>query len=452
MELVQGKDYIVSYKNNINVGTANVVIEGQGNYTGKIEKRFQIAAVSENEITVDAGTNPVYSGNVVKPTITVRWGEKILTDGIDYDIRNTAGFNNISSGSASVDIVLKGNYSGTKIASYTIGMISSGGLTVDLENYSYNYSGNAYLPNVIVKNGNNILRKDSDYTVSYSNNIHAGTATVTVSFIGNYTGIITKNFEINKATINSLFLSSSSFNYSGNEIRPQVIVKDAAGATVGEDNYNVKYINNKNVGTATVIVEGTGDYNGSLTAKYIIVPVLENKNITMYLQQKHKIKVKSSDLVTYKSSRAKIAKDNKKGVVTAKKSGVTIIQIKTGGKNFNVKVKVENPRLSQKRANVFAGDKVVLKVNGGTGKVKWSSSNSKVATVKNGKVTAKKIGKAIINAKKNGKVLSCKIVVKKSAMNRKSVSTIAGEKIKLCVKGISGKPRCHPQILKWRQG
>ena len=54
-------------------------------------------------------------------------------------------------------------------------------------------------------------------------------------------------------------------------------------------------------------------------------------------------------------------------------------------------------------------------VTGKSKKVTWSSSNSKVASVKSGKVTAKKVGTATITVKANGKSARCKIVVKKKS-------------------------------------
>ena len=50
------------------------------------------------------------------------------------------------------------------------------------------YSGTAKEPAVVVKDGEQTLTKDQDYTVSYSNNINAGenTAVATVTGIGNY--------------------------------------------------------------------------------------------------------------------------------------------------------------------------------------------------------------------------------------------------------------------------
>lgn len=55
-------------------------------------------------------------------------------------------------------------------------------------------------------------------------------------------------------------------------------------------------------------------------------------------------------------------------------------------------------------------------------KIKWSSSNKKVASVKNGVVKAKKIGKATIKAKYKGKTYKCKVTVKKNAKPLKAKS------------------------------
>ena len=69
-------------------------------------------------------------------------------------------------------------------------------IEVKLKTASYIYDGEEKKPEVEVNDGNTILTKDKDYTLRYSNNINIGTATVTIEGKGNYTGIITKEFEI----------------------------------------------------------------------------------------------------------------------------------------------------------------------------------------------------------------------------------------------------------------
>lgn|GEM_PF-4829840 len=74
--------------------------------------------------------------------------------------------------------------------------------TVTLDKSEFVYDGTAKEPVVTVKNAaGSTLVKDTDYTVRYSNNINAGTATVTIQGKGSYTGIKTMNFAINKAAV-----------------------------------------------------------------------------------------------------------------------------------------------------------------------------------------------------------------------------------------------------------
>ena len=73
--------------------------------------------------------------------------------------------------------------------------------TISIEDIaSVTYTGSAKKPNVTVKDGEKVLTLNTDYTVSYTNNVNAGTATVTITGKGNYTGSVSKNFTINKAS------------------------------------------------------------------------------------------------------------------------------------------------------------------------------------------------------------------------------------------------------------
>ena len=61
---------------------------------------------------------------------------------------------------------------------------------------SYSYSGSAKTPSVTVKLSGTTLKKNTDYTVSYDNNVNIGTATVTIKGTGKYTGTVKKSFKI----------------------------------------------------------------------------------------------------------------------------------------------------------------------------------------------------------------------------------------------------------------
>ena len=70
------------------------------------------------------------------------------------------------------------------------------GAIVKLYAESYSYDGTAKKPGVIVKDGENLLVENTDYTVTYSNNVYIGTAQVTITGIGVYDGTVTKTFKI----------------------------------------------------------------------------------------------------------------------------------------------------------------------------------------------------------------------------------------------------------------
>ena len=86
--------------------------------------------------------------------------------------------------------------------------------------------------------------------------------------------------------------------------------------------------------------------------------------------------------------------------------------IALGVANQNVSA-ASKAKLNKKSASVYMDKKIQLKVKHAKGKVKWSTSKSSVAVVnKKGKVTAKKMGKAVITAKVGKKKLKCKVNVK----------------------------------------
>ena len=67
---------------------------------------------------------------------------------------------------------------------------------VSLSQTSYVYDGKAKKPTITVKDGTAILQEGTDYTVTYNNNINAGTAKVTIIGKGIYKGTVTKKFTI----------------------------------------------------------------------------------------------------------------------------------------------------------------------------------------------------------------------------------------------------------------
>lgn len=131
------------------------------------------------------------------------------------------------------------------------------------------YSGSPLTPAVTVTDGT-ALTAGTDYTVEYTNNINAGTATVKITGIGNYSGDVTRAFDITKkALTQDMVTISGTYTYTGEEIRPTVVVKDGEHLLTADD-YTLTYENNINAGTATVKVTGKTNYDGEASKTFTI--------------------------------------------------------------------------------------------------------------------------------------------------------------------------------------
>lgn len=127
----------------------------------------------------------------------------------------------------------------------------------------------------------------------------------------------------------------------------------------------------------------------------------------------------------YKSSNSKIAKVNKNGVVTAVRPGTVKITTKYKSKSRTTKITIKKAKLSlnKKTIELSRGQKFTLKAfankSGISNKnVKWTSSNSKVASInKNGIITTKKNGTTTISCKTTIGKVSAKVVVKNNSAN-----------------------------------
>ncbi len=144
--------------------------------------------------------------------------------------------------------------------------------SVTLSTSTYAYDGKAKKPGVTVKLNGKTLKNGTDYTVSYSNNTKVGTAKVTITGKGNYTGSVSKTYSIKnnfkKATISGI----SNKSYTGKNITQSITVKYNGKTLKKGTDYTVSYSSNKNIGTATVKVAGKGSYTGTITKTFKINP------------------------------------------------------------------------------------------------------------------------------------------------------------------------------------
>ncbi|MBR6338140.1 MAG: leucine-rich repeat protein [Ruminococcus sp.] len=262
---VSSSNYTVTYSDNVNAGTATVTVTGKNNCTGTKSGTFTISKINLSNASITVA-NMAYTGSQVKPVPTVTYGGKTVAAS-NYTV---AYSNNINPGTATVTVTGKGNYTGSKSATFTITRnttdISGAAITVS----GVTYNGSAQTPAPTVKLGGTALVKDTDYTVSYTNNVNAGTATVTVTGKGNYTGSKSANFTIAKANLSSAAVTVSNCTYTGAAQTPAPTVKLGSKTLVKDTDYTVSYTNNVNAGTATVTVTGKGNYTGSKSASFTI--------------------------------------------------------------------------------------------------------------------------------------------------------------------------------------
>lgn len=264
--LKNGTDFTLTYQNNVNKGTAKVYIKGKGNYSGSCSLTFSITArpVSTLKITVPSVT---YNGKAQKPAVTVKYNNYKFKNGTDYTLSYK---NNTKIGTATVTVKGKGKLSGTKSVTFKINAKPIKNAVITYNN-SLTYNGSTLSPAVTVKYGNATLKKNTDYTVAYSNNVNAGTGTITITGKGIYGGSVKKTFTIKKLGISATAVSGTGNKvYTGSMIKPVPAVKAGGRTLKNGTDFTVSYKSNTEPGTATLKVTGKGNYSGSVSKTFKI--------------------------------------------------------------------------------------------------------------------------------------------------------------------------------------
>ena len=286
--LQEGKDYTISYRNNLNVGVTTVIATGMGDYTGYTSKNFTITKRAMAGGTVSVASSVSFTGSNITPSVTVKIGSRTLTSGTDYTISYS---NNKNVGTASVYVYGKGNYSGSLSAKFDIvpakqqiqkletrykGFYIDWAQKGSATGYDVEYSVNSNMSGAVSRH----LTANKPDTLTVSGLAGDKTYYVRVRSYTNVNGkvyygawsdvksIKTANNDITKATVSGI----STKAFTGKAITQNVTVK--VGNTVlkkGTD-YTVSYSNNKKVGNATVKITGKGKYGGVITKTFKINP------------------------------------------------------------------------------------------------------------------------------------------------------------------------------------
>lgn len=446
--LVKGTDYTVSFKNNVNIGTATVIITGKGNFEGNKEITFKITEPSD--ISVDEIADQTYTGFALKPEVVVKAGTKVLKKSVDYYVYYR---DNTNVGTATAKITGRGNYKGSYTTTFKIVPCAISQVTIR-EIADKTYSGKKIEPYIKLTYKNKSLKRGTDYTVSYDNNIDVGTATATITGIGNFMGTTAVSFKIVKGTSKIKVSAISNQTFTGVEITPEVSVKEGTKKLTKDVDYKVSYANNINVGIATVTVTGIGSYDGTARKTFRIVsrPLKEvsvekidaqeytGKELTpkLNLTYNGKTLTDNVDYVAVYSSNIEpgngVVKVQGKGNFSGQRTVVFKIkensQSSNSGDNQNDNkndnkdetVHTTKMTLNKIRVTLKKGKTYHLKVTvnaGSVDKITFTSSDKKVATVsKNGVIKAKKAGRARITVKSGKRTKWCWVIVKKIRKKR----------------------------------
>ena len=202
--VIPASEYTVAYTDNINVGTATVTVSDRagGNYVVSGTATFTITKAALSGVSVslggwtygDTAKTPIVSGNLGNANVTYQYK---AADAADETYANVVP-TNAGTYTVKATVAESANYAAaTATRNFTIVPKAISKATV--ENIGeQEFTGRTITPTVTVKDGTVVLT-DADYSVAYANNIDAGTANVTITGKGNYTGSTSVKFTIAQA-------------------------------------------------------------------------------------------------------------------------------------------------------------------------------------------------------------------------------------------------------------
>ena len=299
-----------------------------------------------------------YTGSPLKSNVVVKDNGKVLVKDKDYRL---AYLNNTKAGTAYVVVTGMGNYAGTRRLAYTINKKNVSTLTYS-KIATQTYTGKQIKPSIVVKHGTKTLKNGTDYTLSYGTNKSSGKGTVKITGKGNYTGTITKTFTIAKRGVSKLTYSKiSNKSYTGKQIKPSITVKYSGKTLKKGTDYTVSYGKNKSTGKGTVKIIGKGNYTGSITKTFYIVP----KKVTISSAKssaKKKITVKYKKVTGASGYQIAYQKSGSKKwtytTVSSKSASKTLTKL-TSKKNYKVKVRAYKTVSGKKYYGTYSATKTV---------------------------------------------------------------------------------------------
>ena len=255
-DLVENTDFTLTYSGDTtNVGTVTITVKGIGNYIGEFTKTYEITPRPYTVTTESA--EKVYDGT----PLTAGGSIDGIVEGDDVEVRTTGKQINVGESKNTYELVWKGVRKGNyQLKEETLGTLKVTEQSIDPgkdpdnpnpsyvgvqvnapENHVYDGKDHQWIPEVLDKE-NQPLTAGKDYTVTYTDDSGeakddftnvTGTIHVTISGIGNYTGSVTREYEITKRSV-KLTSETDEKEFDGMPLTRPVVKFEGDGFVDGE--------------------------------------------------------------------------------------------------------------------------------------------------------------------------------------------------------------------------
>ena len=282
----------IIYKDNLNAGTATVIVEGRQDVSGQTP--YVIGSKTTTFQIKKADMNPAPTLNVGKTQIE-------YMDSVMVNVLNNIGDGKVTFEIAEGDVQLTEVTNGVAtIRSNAIGRIKVKASIEATQNFNaasceaevmataksinqcyvvpigkQEFKGSELKPPLTLTYGETPMTEGRDYTLEYKDNVNIGLATVVITGKGNYKDSREVTFLIVNASIQSaeLTMPETVYTYDLTEHTPEPVLKYGGKTLVKDSDYILGYRNNRQAGTATLIITGQGDFTGSREETFDIKPV-----------------------------------------------------------------------------------------------------------------------------------------------------------------------------------
>ena len=252
-------------------GKYRIVFRSADGELVKESEEYTLTKLAKKSITAAMVTvtpaEMVYTGSALEPAVLVKDGDRTLLRDTDYSV---AYANNTAIGTAAkVTVTGSGNYKDSAELSFTITKIPANSLATGVLITARKPEDKGTAPTLVIKDGDTTLTEGEDYTVKYAPDIDKKTGTATITFKGNYSGTLTKEYNLpNYLVVEGAGASWSKSTSLALEFRANGALGKFTGLTVDGTAVDAKYYTKS---SGSTIVQISAEYLKNLAVgKHII--------------------------------------------------------------------------------------------------------------------------------------------------------------------------------------